>query len=462
MGFPEHFLWGAASSAYQIEGAAHDDGKGLSIWDAFSHTEGRVWKGQTADIACDHYHRYAEDVSLMQAIGLQAYRFSVCWPRVLPEGTGRVNDAGIAFYDRLVDALLSANITPFITLFHWDFPLTLYHRGGWLNRDVADWFADYAALMVSKLGDRVTRWITLNEPAAVAGAGHYWGVHAPGVRYGLKETLQVAHHTLLAHGKAVQAIRAAAPVPCQVGSAFDLRLFIPVSSREEDIRAAEHFTFNIYDTNPQANSIWLDTAIHGVYPEQAAKHFGKHLPRISAEDIQIIHQPLDFLGVNIYHGEFVRAGADGQPEIAPFDPSQVYYGPWHMTPSALYWGPRMLWERYQLPIIITENGIPCQDWVLLDGAIHDAARQDFMHRYLINLHQAIGEGVDVRGYFYWSIMDNFEWQSGTQHRFGLIHIDYATQKRTLKDSAYWYKQVIETHGMLLLDGVTSAAGHSVA
>jgi beta-glucosidase len=453
MSFEANFLWGAASSSYQIEGAATADGKGLSIWDLFSHTEGRTWQGQTADVACDHYHRFAEDVALMREIGLRSYRFSICWPRVLPGGVGTSNPAGLDFYSRLVDALLAANIEPVVTLFHWDFPLDLYYRGGWLNRDVAQWFADYAGVVVRHLGDRVKHWITLNEPAAVTGAGHYWGVHAPGTRFGVKETLRVGLHTLLAHGQGVQAIRAASPQPCQIGTAFDFFLKLPASSSLDDIEAARRLTLELVEPNVQANALWLDPALRGEYPTAAAALFGDNAPTVTPDDLKIIHQPLDFLGVNCYYGTYARMNAEGQPETLPYSTGHPALDSWYLTPEALYWGPRLLYERFGLPLMITENGAPNADWVALDGGVHDPQRIDFMHRYLQALARAVEEGIPVKGYFYWSILDNFEWKSGYRYRFGLVHVDYDTLQRTLKDSAYWYRDLIAQNGAALFSPV---------
>lgn len=452
MGFPQNFVWGAAAASYQIEGAAYEDGKGLSVWDMYCKKPGVIWSGHSGDVACDHYHRYAEDVGLMREIGIQAYRLSVSWPRVLPQGTGAVNAAGLAFYDRLVDALLAAGIEPHVTLFHWDFPLALYHRGGWLNRESADWFAEYTSVVVAKLGDRVKHWMTLNEPQVFVGAGHNEGRHAPGDKLRFAEILRAAHHVLLAHGKSVQAIRAASPTPCRVGWAPVATVRYPASDRPEDLAAAHAATFGVTARTTWTNTWWNDPVFFGKYPEDGLRLFEAELPEIHAGDLEQIKQPLDFFGVNIYQGVPVRAGANGQPEIVPHPVGYPITGfDWAVTPQAMYWGTRFLHERYGKPIVITENGVSCRDWVSLDGQVHDPQRIDFMKRHLLELDRAIADGVPVESYFHWSIMDNFEWAQGYKERFGLIFVDYVTQQRTLKDSAHWYRRVIESRGQAVFE-----------
>ncbi len=447
--FPKGFVWGAASASYQVEGARDADGKGLSVWDMLCRKPGAIHNGHTGDIACDHYHRYREDVSLMQAIGLQAYRFSISWPRVMPSGVGPVNVKGLDFYDRLVDALLEANIQPYLTLFHWDYPFNLYLRGGWMNPDSPDWFADYTAVMVKKLSDRVGHWMTLNEPQCFISLGHYQGNHAPGDRVAFPQALQAAHHALLAHGKAVQAIRAGSVRPAQVGYAPVGVSFIPASAEPADIEAARKRTFMVKPESFWSNTWWSDPIFFGHYPEDGLALFGKNAPLVRPGDMETIAQPLDFYGVNIYQGTRVRAGADGQPEEIPYEPgwpmSLMY---WPITPELLFWAPRFLFERYQRPIYIMENGISSEDWVMADGKVHDPQRIDYMFRYLTQLQKASAEGVPVAGYFHWSIMDNFEWAEGYRQRFGLIHVDYSTQQRTLKDSANYYQRLIEANAVV--------------
>lgn len=450
--FPKDFVWGAAAASYQVEGAVREDGKGPSVWDMFCEKEGAVWQGHDGSIACDHYHRYREDVELMRQVGLRAYRLSVCWPRIFPSGTGQLNERGVDFYSRLIDALLEAGIEPWVTLFHWDYPLDLYHRGGWLNRDSADWFADYATLVAERLSGRVRHFFTINEPQVYIGFGHLEGKHAPGDTLPLSQVLLAGHHTLLAHGKAVQALRAAAKQPLRIGFAPVGMPCHPVTDSPDDVEAARRATFRIRERNTWNNSWWMDPVFLGRYPEQGLEFYGKDAPRIGAGDMQLIAQPLDFFGVNIYQSAPVRATGDNEEgfERVPFPTGHpITAFNWPITPEALYWGPKFFYERYGKPIVISENGISCRDVVSLDGNVHDAARIDFTQRYLRMLHEAVTDGVDVRGYFHWSILDNFEWAAGYRERFGLIHVDYETQVRTLKDSAAWYRKVIETNGAAL-------------
>ena len=451
MAFPKNFIWGGATASYQIEGAAREDGKGLSVWDILCRRPGAIWHGHTGDVACGHYHRWREDVALMKKIGLSGYRFSISWPRVMPEGVGRVNAKGLDFYDRLVDELLRARITPFITLFHWDYPYDLYCRGGWLNRESADWFAEYTSAVVSRLGDRVRHWMTHNEPQCFVGIGHSEGRHAPGDRLNWAEVLRIGHHALLAHGKSVQAIRAASPQPCQVGYAPVGDVRVPATESKKDIAAARADMFGVFAKNVWNNTWWMDPVFLGRYPEDGLKLYADDLPPIRAGDLETICQPLDFFGTNVYRGVYVRAGRDGRPEVLPMSantPMTAFRSP--LTPEILYWGPKFYAERYGLPIYITENGMSGTDWVAVDGRVHDPQRIDYTTRYLRELARAIDDGVDVRGYFHWSVMDNFEWAEGYKERFGLIHVNYDTLERTLKDSALWYKKVIATNGRTIL------------
>ncbi len=444
MTFPTGFIWGGAAASYQIEGAAFEDGKGLSVWDVFSHTPNKIWADETGDIACDHYHRYPEDIALMKQIGLQAYRLSIAWARVLPDGVGKANPAGIAFYDRLIDTLLEANIAPHVTLFHWDFPYALYSRGGWLNRDSADWFADYTALMVKKFGDRVKDWITINEPPAFALGGHEQGRLAPGDRLGEMSLMQVIHHIQLAHGKSVQAIRANSPQKTSVSLAMNIYPVVPTDNTPQAIQTATDLFWSIrYDAKRNAG-LWLDPMLKGEYPADVMEAWGKWLP-IQDGDMAQIHQPLDYVGLNIYFGSY--ADANGLKSPAQGHPMTMM--DWLMLPETMYWGSKVIYDRYQLPIVITENGLASMDWVAVDGGVHDANRIDFVTRYLREFKRASDENIPIGGYFYWSVMDNYEWAHGYRKRFGLIHVDYETQKRTLKDSAYWYKRVIESHGAIL-------------
>ncbi len=447
MSFPANFFWGAATSAYQIEGAARTDGRGLSVWDDFCRQPGRVFEGHHGDTACEHYQRTAEDVALMHQLGLQAYRFSISWPRVLPTGTGTVNETGLAFYDRLVDRLLAAGIQPWATLFHWDFPLDLYRQGGWLNPDSPKWFADYTRVIVDRLSDRVTNWMTLNETQCFIGLGHHTGTHAPGDRLEMPAVLRAAHHVLLAHGLAVQTIRAHARRPARVGWAPTGDIPVPATDSAADLAAAREAYWAVNATSVWNQAWWMEPVVNGQYPAQGLAAYGNAVPAHTDAELRTIAQPLDFFGLNIYNGYYVRAGADGRPERLPRPVGEptTHMG-WHVTPPALYWGPRHVYERFKLPIVITENGFAGHDWVQLDGQVHDPSRIDYTSRYLREVRRAIADGVRVDGYFHWTLMDNFEWAEGYGKRFGLVHVDFATQKRTLKDSARWYGEVIRTHG----------------
>ncbi|MBN1632383.1 MAG: beta-glucosidase [Thermoleophilia bacterium] len=450
MSFSKDFAWGAATAAYQIEGAAAEDGKGPSIWDMCSHKPGFMKNGDTGDVACDHYHRYKEDVALIKAVGLKAYRLSVSWARIMPEGTGRINQKGLDFYIRLIEELLAAGITPWVTLYHWDLPMELFKQGGWLNPHIADWFAGYTKVVVERLSDRVTHWMTLNEPQMHLGMGHALGLHAPGLRLSKPELLLAAHHMLLAHGRSASTIRSCSRQPCRIGWAAASPIYYPATQRAEDIAAAREALLFAPEEVLLMNAWWLDPVYLGSYPEEGLKHYEQWLPTFAADDLETICQPLDFFGVNIYEGIPRRAGDTSvYPNIerSPgFDQTAIK---WAVTPEALYWGPKFYQERYGLPVVITENGMSNADWVQLDGRVHDPQRIDFMHRYLRELKRAVVDGVKVDGYFAWSILDNLEWSSGYNERLGLIHVDFTTQKRTVKDSARWYKRVIESNGEVL-------------
>lgn len=444
--FKNDFVWGAGSSSYQVEGAWDADGKGPSIWDSFCRKEGAIVRAQRGDVACDHYHRYEQDIAIMAEIGLRAYRFSVAWPRVLPEGTGRVNKPGLDFYDRLTDALLERGIDPWVTLFHWDYPLALQRRGGWLNPDSVRWFADYATIIVDRLSDRVRHWITINEPQIFIGLGHFEGTHAPGLTLQTRDWLLAGHHALMAHGAAVQVIRAKAKTTPVVGWAPCGRVDYPASNDVADIDAARRRMFSVHAKNAWNNSWWADPVCLGHYPEDGLRLFAQDAPDYTQSDMDLIRQPLDFYGVNIYSGVPWKSSAAGPVEVPLADGSPQTGMRWTIMPECLYWGPKFIHDRYKLPVVITENGMANNDWVDLDGRVHDPQRIDYTRRHLLALANAARDGTDVRGYFHWSIMDNFEWAEGAQPRFGLIHIDYQTQKRTPKSSAYWYSEVIRTNG----------------
>ena len=439
--FPQGFVWGAATAAYQIEGAWNEDGKGESIWDRFSHTPGKVMDNATGDVACDHYHRYLEDVALMKALGLRAYRLSVSWPRVLPAGVGPANPKGIAFYDRLVDALLAAGIQPFITLYHWDLPLALHDRGGWGNRDIAGWFADYAAVMVKALGDRVRHWITLNEPWCVAFLGHDWGVHAPGVR-DRRLAIQVVHNTLLSHGMALQAIRAAGNAQTQAGITLNFEAKLPATDNPADQAAAD----SVLDPNYE----WfVDPILRGYYSERILQDAGVDAPVVQPGDMALISGRNDFLGVNYYTSSFYR-DAGGKVEQVEMPGAEYTLMNWAVVPQGLTALLKRLSRdsRGKLPLYITENGCSYADEISPDGRIHDDRRVAYLRAHFDAALKAIEAGVDLRGYFVWSLMDNFEWAWGYRQWFGVVGVDYATQKRTIKDSGYYLRDVIAANGVL--------------
>lgn len=449
MGFRKDFMWGAATSAYQIEGGAGEDGKGLDIWDVYCREPGKVYEGHTGDIACDHYHRYKDDVLLMKEMGLKAYRFSINWSRIFPDGTENVNEKGIDFYNLLIDELLEAGIEPYITLYHWELPYEIYKRGGWMNREIVEWFGQYAALVSACFSDRVTHFFTLNEPQCFVGLGFLSGEHAPGLRAPLRDTFTMAHHALMAHGRAVQQLRANAKQPIEVGYAPTCGMTYPETDKKEDIEAARKSLFAMPDVSNWSWNVawWSDPVLFGTYPEEGMELYGPWLPDIKDSDMKLISQPIDIYGQNIYNGRCVRMGKDGEPEyVRRHEGFPQTANSWPVTPQALYWGPKFLYERYGKPIYITENGISCHDSVSLDGKVHDPSRIDFLERYLSELKRAASDGVDIRGYFQWSLMDNFEWNFGYSERFGLIYIDYQTQKRIWKDSAYWYCDLIRKNG----------------
>ncbi len=441
--FPNDFLWGAATSSYQIEGSPQADGKGASIWDTFAHQAGVVAGDHHGDTACDHYRRFREDVAHMKALGLKAYRFSISWPRILPEGTGRVNEAGLQFYSDLVDELLAAGITPVVTLFHWDFPEALMARGGWLNREVADWFAEYTRVVIDRLSDRVQWWITFNEPQCFAQCGHEIALQAPGMRLPKKYVFQVTHHLLLAHGKAVQVIREYAKTTPKIGFAPALNYILPDSDVPADVEAARQRMFTCCrEDGVWCTPWWTEPIFTGTYPEDGLQAFSDWLPDVHEGDMACISQPLDFFGFNFYHAPTLNGyRVPGAAETS---------NGWPITPEGFRHMAKFLYERYRLPLLITENGMANLDWVALDGTVHDPQRIDFITRHLRSLHQAMQEGVPVLGYMYWSLMDNFEWNSGYNKRFGLIYVNYGTQERIWKDSAFWYQDMIAQNGANLL------------
>lgn len=450
MSFKKNFVWGAATSAYQVEGAYNEDGRGLSVWDVFTHENGRVFGNHTGDVACDHYHKFREDVKLMSEIGIKAYRFSISWSRIIPNGTGTVNEAGIKFYSDLIDELKANGIEPYITLFHWDYPYELYKRGGWMNPDSVKWFADYAELIVERFSDRVTHFITFNEPQCFIGAGFKNGEHAPGLECPERDVLLMCHNVLKAHGAAVKAMRAAAKQPIKIGYAPTGTMPVPVTETDADIEAARRALFECPDIDAWVWGVswWSDPVVLGKYPEAGLKKYAEYLPEITDADMELIHQPIDFYCQNIYQGVLVRADENGKPERLPYKAGVTKTAiQWNVTPECLRWGPRFFSERYSLPVYITENGMSAHDTVSLDGRVHDPNRIDYTHRHLIELEKAANEGADIAGYFHWSLMDNFEWACGYSERFGLIYVDYDTQERVIKDSGYWYRDWIKEHDL---------------
>jgi beta-glucosidase len=452
--FPKDFVWGAATAAYQVEGAAAEDGKGPSVWDVFCKKKGAVFDGHTGDVACDHYHRYKEDVALLKALGAKSYRFSVSWPRVLPNGVGAVNEKGVDFYKRLCDDLEKNGIQPFCTIFHWDYPQALYKKGGWLNRDSADWFAEYTTLLADRLSDRIKVWATQNEPQCFIGLGHLDGVHAPGDKLPFTSYLTAAHNAMRAHAKSVQVLRARVrdPIGTKVGYVLAAQITQPASAAPEDVEAARTAIFSV-GRHEWNNAWWADPVLLGTYPEDGVAAAGKDMPKLNPADLAEMKQPIDFIGLNIYKADTYKRGADGKPEQVPVAPGYPRSGAdWqYITPACMYWGPRFFYDRYKLPVSISENGLAMREQVFLDGKVHDPQRIDFMHRYLAELGRAIKDGVPVTGYYAWSLLDNFEWADGYKQRFGLVYVDYQNQKRVPKDSFDWYKKVIATNGRTLAE-----------
>ena len=450
--FRDDFVWGVASSAYQIEGKEEGDGAGRMIWDAFIE-EGRIADGKNASVTCDHMHRYPEDFKLMRLLGIKAYRFSVNWSRIMPEGTGRVNEKAIKLYRNMIKSMKENGVTPYLTMYHWEFPQALQDRGGWLNEESIQWFGEYAKVIAENFSDICEYFITLNEPECFVGLGHLTGVHAPGKKLEYKETFQIAHNALRAHGQAVINLRKYAKQPIKIGYAPTCSMAYPESNKPEDIEAARKVLFSFY--NPISNWTWNvawfnDPVFLGKYPEVGLEQFKEYLPEITEEDMKLISQPLDFMGQNIYNGYIIRAGADGEPEFVPLpDGLPKTAAGWPVNPECLYWGIKFIYERYKLPIYLTENGMSCHDIVSRDGQVHDPNRITFLDRYLSALQCASDEGADIRGYFLWTFLDNFEWEKGFSERFGIVHVDFATQKRTAKDSAFWYQKVIESNGKTL-------------
>jgi len=448
--FPEGFYWGTATSSYQIEGAWNEDGKGPSIWDTYAHTPGKIANNDTGDVANDHYHRYKEDVALMRSIGSNAYRFSIAWPRIYPQGTGAPNVKGLDFYNRLVDELVAAGIAPFATLYHWELPQALQDKGGWQNRDTAKAFADYAGFVAEKLSDRVRHFFTINEFRSFVDAGHQGhelqvpgGVItislAPGLTLAPRELNQVRHHAVLGHGMAVQAIRAKGKAGTKVGPAEVILCGVPLIEKAEHIEAARIYT-------RERNAPFLTVMLEGKYTDTYLSEAGKDAPQFTDEDLKIIASPLDFVGINVYKADvYVLASDAGSRwrEIPYAKAQPKMHNKWlTLAPEAMYWAPKLvqsLWGARD--IFITENGCASDDVLAEDGNVYDSDRVMFLRSYLTQLQRATADGVRVKGYFHWSTMDNFEWTAGFGNRFGLVYVDFKTQKRTPKLSAAWFREV---------------------
>lgn len=425
-----------------------EDGKGMGIWDTFEQETGYIIRNENGNVACDHYHRYREDVAIMKELGLKSYRFSVSWPRVMPEGYGTVNEKGLQFYIDLVNELTEAGIEPMVTLFHWNLPTAIYELGGWENPQVVDWFEQYTDVVTTALGKKVKYWMTFNEPQLFIGAGLNAGVFAPFEKKSTEALMRISKNVYLAHGKAVRIIRK----NCQnsiVGMAPTGEIVIPRDMNAESIERARKLSFSMKKENFTSSiTWWSDPVFFGKIPEDAQAIFGECLPVLTKEEWEIVTEPLDFYGFNIYQGlEDLDSTEEYGPYAYPGSPKTSM--DWNVTPEVLYWSCRFLYERYGKPIMITENGMSSFDWVSLDGKVHDPNRIDFLHRYLRSIKDAVSEGIPVLGYQYWSIMDNFEWINGYDKRFGLVYVDYRTQKRTIKDSACWYRDVIATNGEIL-------------
>ena len=450
--FPAGFAWGTATASYQIEGAVEEDGRSSSIWDTFSHTPGKVQDGDTGDVADDHYHRYEEDIELMAGLGVGWYRFSLAWPRLQPDGRGALNEAGVDFYSRLVDALLAKDIQPWVTLYHWDLPQVLQDEGGWPLRDTAERFAEYASAVYERLHDRVTHWTTLNEPWVSAFLGHATGQHAPGLQ-DPEAALRAAHHLMLGHGRAIEAMRAQGDADSTFGITLSMSPIDAASDDPADLDAARR-------ADGLTNRLFLDPLLRGGYPADVLEDVrevtaGAH---VQSGDEERINAPLDFLGINYYYRTVVRAGTAARDETSVWVGSgdiepvsrglaQTEMG-WEIDPEGLYdLLTRVARDYPSVPLYVTENGAAIADEKGPDGEVHDPARVAYLDAHFRAAHRAIADGVDLRGYFVWSLLDNFEWSFGYSKRFGLIHVDFETLERTPKDSARWYAEVTRTNGL---------------
>lgn len=439
--FNPQFKWGVSTSSYQIEGACDEDGKGKSIWDTYTHMQGRILDGSNGDVACDSYHRLEEDLNLLQELGVNAYRFSIAWTRILPNGIGEVNQKGIDYYNRLIDGLVERNITPFVTLYHWDLPQALQDKGGFLSDEFPTWFLEYTKVVASAFGDRVKHFFTFNEPQC---ALHDY--FAPGITHSKAQQLVRIHHMLLAHGLSARELHKIDGA--KVGYASCGMTYIPATDNQEDYLVAKEKFFKLDVESPvDCTIIYSEPIFKGKYPDEYYQAFKEILPKIGENDMQIIAEPLDFWAQNVYDGCYVKAvkTEDGklvaQTVAHPFGDPLTLMG-WHIAPKAVYYAVKYVYEKYQKPIYIAENGISLPDLVFSDGNVHDPLRKEFLHLYLRELEKISNDGAEVLGYFHWSFLDNFEWNRGYTQRFGLVHVDFQTLKRTKKDSFYAYQDII--------------------
>ena len=442
--FPAGFLWGSATASYQVEGAVHEDGRGPSVWDTFSHTAGKVHNGDTGDIADDYYHRYKEDIALMKALGLKTCRFSIAWSRVFPTGIGAPNPKGLDFYKRMVDELHANGIEPYCTLYHWDLPQALQDTGGWQSRDTAKAFADYCAYTVHNLADRVSHYMTMNEMRSFVELGYSNGTHAPGLKLDAAKLAQLNHYVVLAHGLAVQAIRAAGRADTRVGIADNPEATTPVIETPENIKAAE-------TALREENAMFLTVLLDGKYTDAYLARLGPSAPKFTPEEMKTIASPMDFVGLNIYQPSYVRAAENPLGYVKVPNPTSYPHmaSPWlTIGPESLYWIPKMVAKLWQVrELYITENGCSSDDVVAADGHVYDSDRVMYLRNYLTQLQRAVAEGVPVKGYFLWSLLDNFEWADGYEKRFGITYVDFTTQKRTPKLSSEFYRTVIARNAL---------------
>ena len=442
--FPKGFEWGTASASYQIEGGWNEGGKGECIWDRFTHTPGHIDDNTTGDVACDFYHRYEEDIAILKKLGIQVYRLSISWPRVIPNGVGEVNPEGIAFYRTVLKLMRDNGMKTAVTMYHWDLPQKLQDRGGWANREIVGWFTEYAKVLYKELGDLVDDWITLNEPFCTSMLGYWIGEHAPGYHdYGM--ALQAVHHLMMSHGAAVKAYRET-DLKAEIGITLNMQMFYPYRpDNADDVFAAKMATM-------QGNCIFGDPVMKGTYPQEFFDYLesrGVVLPEIHEGDMELCCQPLDFFGLNTYYPDYIKA----DDSVWPLAGVPVKTGKpltdcgWEVHPQGMYDILKWINDRYApKKIIITENGTASRDWVNVDGKVEDVNRIDYLRRYLAEVHHAIQDGVPVMGYYIWCFCDNFEWARGLSIRFGIVYVDYKTQQRIPKESAYWYAKTIENNG----------------